>query len=144
MKNGNLQMQSIATRLNTWESNAANSSKQKLGGAVLVVEKLRVPIATLMGDAGFRALLSRAIALTYAEVPWLGTNREAEDPFNGFGRFEGQVRPHEISMAENILIANLLNLLSTFVGEALTLQFLREVWPNKQNLLRGAKDAKAN
>ena len=35
----------------------------------LVCEKLRPHLAMLMGNAGFRALLSRALALAKAEVP---------------------------------------------------------------------------
>lgn len=39
--------------------------------AVRVCEKLRLPLSKLVGVAGFRSLLSRALAIAKAEVPLL-------------------------------------------------------------------------
>jgi len=42
---------------------------------ILVGEKLRLNLTVLMGNVGFRALLSRALALASTEVPWLHAMR---------------------------------------------------------------------
>ncbi len=40
--------------------------------------------------------------------------------------------PHELAEAELVLIANLIGLLATFVGEGLTLSLIRDIWPQAQ------------
>ena len=61
----------FAERLIAYETRENNSSETKTSAACLVGEKLRPHLATLMGTVGFRALLSRALALANAEVQWL-------------------------------------------------------------------------
>jgi len=62
-------MRDFADRLIAYETGGNNSSETKTPAACLVSEKLRPHLATLMGNVGFRALLSRALALANAEVP---------------------------------------------------------------------------
>ena len=64
-------MREFAERLIAYETRGNNSSETKPLAAFLVDEKLRRHLATLMGSLGFRALLSRALVLANAEVPWL-------------------------------------------------------------------------
>ena len=72
-------MRDFAERLIAYETRGNNLSETKPLAAFLVDEKLRPHLATLMGNVGFRALLSRSLALTNAEVPWLRAVRVKAD-----------------------------------------------------------------
>ena len=56
-------MRDFAERLIAYETTTTNFSNTKIPAACLAGEKLRPHLATLMGNIGFKALLSRALAL---------------------------------------------------------------------------------
>ena len=98
--------------------------------AFLVCEKLRPPLATLMGRAGFRSLLARALALANTEAVWPGVVQvKADGTLEGLDQLEGQIARKEFADASVVLIARLLGLLVAFIGEELTFRLLREIWP---------------
>ena len=86
-----------------------------------VCDKLRRPLTTLAGAAGFRSLLARALTLAKQESPALGSWEVKAD-----GSLEGL--NGEAAQSGAVLIAHLLGLLITFIGESLTLQILHDVW----------------
>ena len=120
----------FAESLLTYEAKAGSALAGKKPAAVLVCEKLRQPLATLMGNAGYRALLARALVLAKAEIPWPG---EVEiNPDGSLGGWEdlvAQVDPQEMAEAGIVLIAQLLELLAAFIGDDLMLRQVRDVWP---------------
>jgi hypothetical protein len=84
-----------------------------------------------MGNAGFRALLSRALAVADAEVAWLRAVQVKPDgSLQGLDELETQVSREQMATGCVILIAQLLGLLGAFIGENLTFQIVSEVWPN--------------
>lgn len=99
--------------------------------AVRVCEKLRRPLARLAGVAGFRSLMSRALALAKAEVPSLAAVQVRAD-----GSLEGldDAGPDRDAGAGGeggvVVVAQLLGLLVTFIGEPLTLRLVRDAWPD--------------
>src|SRR6185437_1469933 len=122
-------MRDLAEPLVAYETKANKSSRTKTLAAFLVGEKLRPDLAALMGNVGFRALLSRALALANAEVPWLrAVHVKADGSFEGLAELEAQVDPEEIFEGGIVLLAQLLGLLVAFIGEDLTLRLVREVW----------------
>ena len=125
------QMRAFAERLIAYETKEAKSAKIKNVLTFLVIERLRPHLATLMGSTGFRALLSRALTLAGAEVPWLRvvhvkTDGSLEEPEG----LETQTDERGIVEGKIILLAQLLGLLAAFIGESLTVQLVLEVWPN--------------
>jgi hypothetical protein len=123
-------MRNFAKRLIACETRGNESSEIKLPAAFLVCEKLRPHLATLMGNAGFRALLARALALANAEVTWVrAVHVKADGSLEGLAELAAQVDPTEIADGGVVLLAQLLGLLETFIGEALTLQLARDLWP---------------
>jgi hypothetical protein len=98
--------------------------------AFAVIEKLRPHLANLMGVGGFRALLSRAVVLAKQEVFWL-----SELQVSAAGTLLGLEMPDppperlELLEGNEIIIAQLIGLLTAFIGLALTLQQIEEVWP---------------
>jgi len=117
-----------ADRLIAYELSRNTSSKSKPTAAFFVIEKLSPHFGALMGAAGFRALLSRALVLANSEVAWLRELHVREDgSFEGLNELEAQASPEEIAAGGIVLLARLLGLLVTFIGEDLTLRLLSNV-----------------
>ncbi len=95
--------------------------------ATRVVDRLRRVLGTLLGAAGFEALLARAVTLAKAELPALRALQvQADSSLTGLnepGDHDGEV----------VIIAHVLGLLVTFLGEALMLRLVNDSWP-KANL----------
>ena len=86
-----------------------------------VCDKLARPLTTLAGAAGFRSLLTRALTLAKQESPALGAWEVQAD--GSLGGLNG-----EAAQSGSVLIAHLLGLMITFIGEFLTLRLLHDVW----------------
>ena len=124
------EMRDFAEHLIAYEAKGSQSSETKSSAAFLVCEKLRLHLTALMGNVGFRALLSRALALANAEVPWLhAVHVKADCSFGGLDELGGQVGPEKIAEGSVVLLAQLLGLLVAFIGGSLTLRLVREMWP---------------
>jgi len=96
--------------------------------AFRVCERLRQPFSTLVGVAGFRSLLSRALALANDEVRWLKVVHVRAD--GSLEVVDGmRLSDPEIAEGAAVLVAQLISLLETFIGETLTLHLLQETWP---------------
>jgi hypothetical protein len=86
-----------------------------------VSDKLRRPLTTLAGAAGFRSLLARALTLAKQESPALGAWQ-----VNADGSLESM--NGEAEESGSVLIAHLIGLMITFIGESLTLRLVHDVW----------------
>ena len=123
-------MRDFAERLIAYETRGSKSSGTKTSAAFLVCEKLRPRLANLMGNTGFHALVSRALALASEEAPWLRAMQVKSDgSLEMLGEHEAQVDSKRIAEGGVVLTAHLLGLLATFIGEDLTLQLVRDVEP---------------
>jgi hypothetical protein len=122
-------MRDVAGRLIAHEGKESKAS----GGHVDVVqvcEKLRPHLATLMGKAGFRAILARALAVSTGEMRWLAVVEvNAEGVLEGWDKACEQVEPKVRTEGGMVLVAQLLGLLVAFIGDNLTLRLVRDVWP---------------
>ncbi len=86
------------------------------------------------GNAGSISLLSRALALARTDVPWLSFTGASGEGL--LVRIEdAQVPPDELHFraGEVTLMAHVLDLLDTFIGEQLTMQLIKEAWPELGN-----------
>jgi hypothetical protein len=92
-----------------------------------VCDKLRRPLSTLLGSLGYRALLMRALTLARRECPQLESLGVKED-----GSLD-QIDPVS-TVAGSVLTKQLIGLLLSFVGEAITLRLLHDVWPDLGDL----------
>src|SRR6185437_5546233 len=114
-----------------YEAVAGESSEPAESAAFRVCAKLRRPLTTLAGVAGFRSLLSRALTLARAEAPSLTAVHVAADgSLKGLDELKAQIDKEQARDEGAILIAQLLGLLFTFIGEGLTLRLVQDVWPN--------------
>ena len=83
-----------------------------------------------MGNGGFRALLTRALALARAEIPWLhATHVNAAGILDGTDNLGTPIGPAQFVEGASVVLAHFLGLLVSFIGAALTLGMVRDVWP---------------
>lgn len=95
-----------------------------------VIDTLRPYLKTLMGTGGTRQLLARAIALSTAEVSWLGGVRVTErGELQGLDQIGTLIDATELLEGQVILLAQLLGLLVTFIGPDLTSRMVGDLWP---------------
>lgn len=124
-------MKQVAQQLIAEEVRTGEAADTKSRAAFRVCEKLRGPLASWMGVAGFRSLLARALTLAAASVPWLaGLNIDREGRVELPAGSENEVSEDTAARGATALIAQLLELLVTFIGEPLTLQLVQDIWPH--------------
>ncbi len=120
----------LAQRLLVYEAVAPQNSDPAESAAFRVCLKLRRPLITLAGVAGFRSLLSRALTLAKAEAPSLSVVQVGADgSLKGLDELASQTDKEQARDPGAILIAQLIGLLLTFIGEGLTLRLVQDVWP---------------
>lgn len=117
----------LARRLLVASRNGADPRTADPG---LVIERLRASLSRLAGVDGFASLLRRALTLAGMESQSL---RQVKIDASGHlqGLEELKMEPGADARAEAIcaVTAHLLELLVTFIGEAITLRLVREAWP---------------
>lgn len=130
MSRASPRMRHFAKRLTVYERRADTPSETNTPPAFRVCEKLRTHLGTFMGAAGFRELLSCALPRAQAEIPWLGAVHAKEDgALEGLEELSVKHNQDELFEGGIVLVAQLLGLLVAFIGQSLTLRFVREVWP---------------
>ena len=121
--------QDLARRLLVCEALSDTSSPTSQPAAIRVFEKLRRTLSELAGVAGFHSLASRALTLAKSETSDLSAVHVMVDgSLEGMQQFGPQGNGDHAG--DVILIAQLLGLLNVFVGAALTLSLLQDVWPD--------------
>lgn len=130
-------LKDIARRLLAYEAAADTLPTANSSAAFRVCEQVRLPLARLLGTDGFRALLSRALALAGAEMPWLrALHIKSDGALEGLENDEltAKLDARAVANGEVLLVAQLLGLLVTFIGPALTLRLLHDIWPKMDDL----------
>jgi len=110
------------------EADAATTSLQAQPATVRVYEKLRRQLGAPVGADGFHALASRALALAKVETPSLSAVQiAANGGLWGLGEVESDADVNQDGEAGITLIAQLLGLFLTFLGEATTLRLIEDL-----------------
>jgi predicted TIM-barrel enzyme len=116
----------LARNLVASEADASTVSPQTESASVRVYERLRRQLGAPVGVGSFQALASRALALAKSESSQLGAVRiAANGDLRGLGEVEAQMQ--EGGEAGIILIARLIGLFLTFLGEATTLRLIEDL-----------------
>ncbi len=129
-------LKEFGRRLLAHEAASGQPAAAKDSAAFRVCEKLRGSLARLIGTGGFRSLLARALALAAAEVRCLrGLQVKADGALEGLKELEPTLDPRTVAEGEAVLVAQLLALLLTFIGPALTQRLVHDIWPEMENLI---------
>jgi len=126
-------IQDLARRILVIEASRVDVVGGQVNEAVRACVKLQVPLSKFTGPAGFLSLLSRALVLAKSEVPSLSVVQVRPDgSLAGFEEIKhGQdVGELELEKGRMVLVAHLLGLLATLIGESLTRRLACEAWPD--------------
>jgi hypothetical protein len=121
------EIRELAEQLVAFEANSQSVSTADRLATCRVCEKLRRPLVTLTGTAGYSSLLDRALTLAKRESRALSAVQVKPD-----GSLEGL--EGEAAQAHPILVGYILSLLITFIGETLTMRLLHDIWPDLPGL----------
>ena len=119
------QARDFAERLIAIEAASGMPSEKGMPAAFRVCEKVRRPLTALAGAAGYHSLLLRALTLASQEAPELGTVQIKADG----SLEEDRDRNSLAAVGGTPLVAGLIGLLFSFIGETLTLRLVHDVWP---------------
>jgi hypothetical protein len=118
----------LARSLVACEADATTTSLHPEPATVRVYERLRRQLGAPVGIDGFQALASRALALAKSEFPRLSAVQvTANGGLRGLGEVESEMNADEDGEAGIILIAQLLGLFLTFLGETTTLRLIEDL-----------------
>jgi len=124
-------MRNLAQRMLAAEAASKSAPDAHVHEAVRVCEKLRISLTRFAGSDGFTALLRRALALARADVPSMeAVTLKPDGSLEGLEKLADDAT-NDGAQAAIALTAHLLGLLATFIGEPLTLQLVREAWPDE-------------
>jgi hypothetical protein len=118
----------LARSLVANEADASTTSIHTEPATVRVYERLRRQLSAPVGADGFQTLASRALALAKSESPRLSAVRvTASGGLRGLGEVESQMDADEDGEAGIILIAQLLGLFLSLLGETTTLRLIEDL-----------------
>ena len=118
----------LARSLVASEADANTTSLQAEPATVRVYERLRRQLGAPVGVDGFHLLASRALTLARSESPRLSAVQiMANGGLLGLGEVESQSGADDDGEAGIILIAQLLGLFLTLLGEATTLRLIEDL-----------------
>jgi len=118
----------LARSLVASEADSSTTSLHTEPATLRVYERLRRQLGFPVGVDGFQVLASRALALAKSHSPRLNAVQvTANGGLRGLGEVESQTDADDDGEAGIILIAQLLGLFLTFLGEATTLRLIEDL-----------------
>jgi hypothetical protein len=107
------------------------SGIEQMSATFRVCGKLRSSLLALVGAVGYRSLISRSLTLARKGSPPLEKVQVKEDGSLGCtGALDLELGMDEDTKGGVVLVTELLGLLIIFIGQALTLRLVRDLWPD--------------
>ncbi|MEA2492026.1 MAG: hypothetical protein QOH21_3818 [Acidobacteriota bacterium] len=132
-KNTNQKLHEIARRVMRAQTAAPATAAGAADAMQVSCGALYRVLETALGPAGLQALIGRAIQITAREYPWLSTvqaGTTADCALSGLSDAAGELGVEDATEGCAALLAAMIGLLITFIGEDLTLRFVRQAWPD--------------
>ena len=110
------------------EAAAATVEKSPLTPASRVYDKLHASLTPLVGDTGVQALFVRSAKLAAGDFARFATLAVLE----GWQRLRERLQARDPPLDDEsaaILFGHFLSVITTFIGDRLTIQLLRSAWP---------------
>ncbi len=126
------QLRELARRLFAHEAARRGEPGGSAETMARACQRLYQRLNPLIGTGGLHALLIRALHLAGAEYPWLDAVKVEEHPgcsLKGLSEAAEGRGTAETSEGFSAMIANIIWLLVTFIGEDIILSLVYEAWP---------------
>ena len=110
-------------------------------------QRLHDRLDRLIGPGGFRALLNRALYLAKKKYAWLEGVGIEDYPGCEFKDLREAVKgkkPADVNEACTLILANVIWLLVTFIGEDITIGLIQEAWPDVRTDIAASSSKEAN
>ena len=121
-------VEQLSIHLYAFESCVANP--QTIEPKFRAIEQLCGRIASVNGNTGLQTLLSRALVATRSDFPWIrSASASGHGTLEGLDRVQPVPDPEEAMRCELAILGSLIELLRSFLGDGITLQLLRSLWP---------------
>lgn len=143
----NLKFRDLAQQLLDHERGQRDTPVELVPALEGAFRRLHEHMLNLIGRAGFQALLARAAHLSRSEAEWIATITIHVEPVLSLQGLAERIESEgsaEVMKGLELLLANLIGLLGTFIGEPLTLLLIRRIWPDVplENPGSGSKEGK--
>lgn len=122
----------LARRIFRHEAGAAPDAASAAVAVDYICLRFRDDLKSMFGSGGVSALLGRALTLARRDHPLLNGTAVANEPnacFAGLSTALAQGTDEEATAAGTFVVAHLLGLLASLVGEDLAVQPARMLWP---------------
>ena len=124
-------LRDFAERLISIGVTDSKSSASKPRAVFTVLDRLRPCLVQVVGDLGFKAVLSRALALANTDVAWLReVHVKPDGSLDGLDELQAKVDSKEIAEGTVALLAEFFGLLVELIGERLVLQLVHTAMPS--------------
>ena len=114
------------------DQGAGRRAEEWVEAAERVLHRLAERLGPLVGAAGFRMLLQRALKRTGAERSWLAAiELDPESPWRLDGAVEAarEMTPEDAASAAAALLAELVGLIARFLGADMAIRLVRQSFP---------------
>jgi hypothetical protein len=135
MRQATLPLRELSRRLFAREAKKPRGPGAPAEAMAASCRRLHERLDPLIGAGGFRALLARALHLAAKEFPWLDAVRVEEHPaceLKGLREAAKGLDAPSVGEGFALVLANVIWLLVTFIGEDIALGLVREVWPEME------------
>jgi hypothetical protein len=135
MRQATPQLRELARRLFAREAKKSRSPVALAEALDESCRRLHARLDPLIGAGGFRALLARALHLAAKEFPWLDAVRVDEHPactLKGLREAVKGLEASQVKEAFALVLANVIWLLVSFIGEDIAFGLVKEVWPEAE------------
>jgi hypothetical protein len=123
------------------------SGDEEHGGAIAAARQayddLAVVLVPLVSQAGFDALIARALQLARREYPaeeWPANEAGETEQFAEVRFWLDHLNPRRSNDGAAAMFAELAAMLNTMIGESLTTRYLRKAWPDGFSAARAKRD----
>jgi len=129
MKRASVAQAERAKRLLASEGGPGGSAEACAAAAGQVYDKLDAHLSSLLGRTGVQALFARSARLVETEFPCLAEVAAGIEVSAKLRACLQSLEPAVAIEAAAVLFGTFLELLTTFIGDRLTVQVLRSAWP---------------
>jgi hypothetical protein len=122
----------LARRLLAREADDARAPEDIAGAAVAVCRKLYLEVGQFVGADGYKVLLARSLHLARTEFSFLEAVRigdSDDDWLPGLTSIIPKRNATEVTEGMAAVLGGFVDLLSTFIGDDLTLRMIHRRWP---------------